>query len=102
MMPELIRAAGPLDERILNETYPIWNEGLTLDYYKRWNDVQMRTAWGKEHLWRVALVDGDDVLASAKWYRLECSLSGTPRLVLGIGAVFTPERHRGKGHAREL
>ncbi|TAK15052.1 MAG: GNAT family N-acetyltransferase [Acidobacteria bacterium] len=97
MMPTLVRADESLIRRIIDETYPIWNEGLSLEGYRRWNDLQIRAPWGKDHLWRVALIEGDEILASAKWYDLDC---GTR--VLGIGAVFTPERHRGKGHAREL
>ena len=65
-MPELVRADGPIAERIINDTYPIWNEGLTLDGYARWNDLQMRTAWGRDHLWRVALIDDGEVVASGE------------------------------------
>lgn len=101
-MPELQRADSLLVERIVNDTYPIWNEGLSLEGYRRWNDLQTRTAWGKEHLWRVVLVEGGEILASAKWYELDCQLSGQPCRVLGIGAVFTPESQRGRGRATEL
>ena len=101
-MPHLERADGPLVERIISDTYPIWNEGLTLEGYRRWNDLQTRTAWGRDHLYRVALVDGVDWLASAKWYDLACEFRGAPFRVLGIGAVFTPERERGRGRAKEL
>lgn len=111
-MAELVRAGGPLVEQIINASYPIWNEGLSLDDYRRWNDLQTRTAWGKEHIWRVALVEGGEYLASAKWYDLECefkgsrfqgsTFEGSNVRVLGIGAVFTPGHQRGHGHARKL
>lgn len=101
-MPELERADSLLVERIINDTFPIWNEGLGLEGYRRWNDLQTRTAWGKEHLWRVALVEDGEILASAKWYALDCQLRGQPCRVLGIGAVFTPESQRGRGRATEL
>lgn len=101
-MAELVRADDPLVLEILNASYPIWNEGLTLDDYRRWNDLQTRTAWGKEHIWRVALVEGGEYLASAKWYDLECRREGKPMRVLGIGAVFTPQSQRGRGRAKEL
>ena len=101
-MPELQRADDSLVERIINDTYPIWNEGLSLDGYRRWNNLQTRTAWGKEHLWRVALVEGHELQASAKWYDLECQFNGSMFRVLGIGAVFTPESQRGRGRAPEL
>lgn len=101
-MPELQRADGPLVDRIIDDTYPIWNEGLSLDGYRRWNDLQTRTAWGKDHIRRVALVDAGEVQASAKWYELDCEFKGSPFKVLGIGAVFTPESQRGRGRAKEL
>jgi hypothetical protein len=56
---------------IMESTYPIWNEGLSREGYDRWNTVQLRTPWGANHLRRVALMDGDTVLASAKRYTFE-------------------------------
>ena len=101
-MPELVRADGPLVERIITDTYPIWNEGLSLEGYRRWNDLQTRTAWGKDHLYRVALTESGEAVASAKWHVLDCLLNAQPCRVLGIGAVFTPEEQRGRGRAKEL
>ncbi len=98
----LITATGPTLERILDGTYPIWNEGISREAYSRWNLAQLATPWGREHLRRVALVDGDHVLASAKRYDLVGHLGGAPVPVLGIGAVFTPVESRGQGHARTL
>jgi predicted N-acetyltransferase YhbS len=89
-------------EVILDDTYPVWGEGLTRDAYGRWNRAQLQTAWGLGHLRRVALVDGNDVVASAKRYDLEARLDGRLVSVLGIGAVFTPEPRRGRGHAAAL
>lgn len=42
------------------------------------------------------------VVASAKLYELELRLNGFVTPSVGIGAVFTPERCRGRGHASEL
>jgi predicted N-acetyltransferase YhbS len=101
-MADYITAAGAALTRILDETYPIWHEGLSPDAYARYNTVQARTAWGSEHLRRVALVDGDTVLASAKWYDIAARFDGKPMRILGIGAVFSPQSQRGQGHAPEL
>lgn len=101
-MAELISADAARIGRILELTHPIWNEGLTVDDYARWNLVQMRTPWGLAHLSRVALVEGETTLASAKWYDFEAQLDGRPIRILGIGAVFTPESQRGRGHAPEM
>jgi predicted N-acetyltransferase YhbS len=98
----MVTATGPLLERILDDTYPIWNEGISREAYGRWNRAQMATAWGREHLRRVALVEGDRVLSSAKDYRFQAHVDGRLVSVLGIGAVFTPPEVRGRGHARTL
>jgi GNAT superfamily N-acetyltransferase len=99
----LVPADGPLLDRILDNTYPLWNEGLTRDAYGKWNAAQLRTVWGRDHLHRFALVDGDGrLLASAKRYRLDLRVDGHERRVAGIGAVFTPPELRGRGYASQL
>ncbi len=96
-------AEGELLERILDSTYPLWNEGLTRAAYGRWNAAQMRTPWGVEHLHRFALVDeGGSLLASAKRYRYDVRLDGRDGWMCGLGAVFTPPAQRGRGYAGEL
>jgi hypothetical protein len=122
----LIAAEGPVLEQILDDSFPIWNEGLTRAGYAQWNAAQMRTAWGARHLQRLALVDeASRVLASVKRYRFTARLDPPSREasadrrggplqrpdpgkggrrdvgVLGIGAVFTPESMRGRGYAAE-
>lgn len=101
-MPRLVDATGPLLEQILAETYPLWGEGLTRQAYAQWNAAQMQTAWGRSHLSRVALVDADRVIASAKRYLLTMRIDGRAVPTLGIGAVFTPPDLRGRGFARTL
>jgi ribosomal protein S18 acetylase RimI-like enzyme len=98
----LITATGATLEHIMDGTYPIWNEGLSREAYSRWNRGQTQTAWGREALKRVALVDGQTVLSSAKSYSFDGLIGGQRVPVLGIGAVFTPVESRGRGHARTL
>jgi predicted N-acetyltransferase YhbS len=99
----LVVVDGSIREHILDLTYPIWNEGLTRRAYGQWNDAQMRTPWGRLHLSRVALTDqAGALLATAKRYRFRARLDGASADVLGIGAVFTPEPVRGRGHASRL
>jgi hypothetical protein len=62
----------------------------------------MATPWGRSHLRRVAVVEGDRAVASAKDYRFQAHVGGRLLSVLGIGAVFTPVELRGRGHARAL
>src|SRR5436190_24256401 len=98
----LVRAAGALHERILDETYPLWHDGLSRSGYETYNEAQMRTPWGARHLDRMSLVDGERWLASAKRYGLELVVDGRVVPTLGIGAVFTPPAERRRGHARAL
>ena len=62
----------------------------------------MKIAWGRHHQRRFALVDGDDVLASATQYDLAAVFEQRPVRVFGIGAILTPPAHRAGGHAIEL
>ena len=101
-MPELTPATGVKLRQILDDTFPIWNDGLQFDRYVQFWDAQLRTAWGATHLDRVALVDGDDVITSAKRYDLSARVDGRIRRVLGIGAVFTTPARRGQGWGQRL
>jgi GNAT superfamily N-acetyltransferase len=99
----LVPAQGQLLDQILDETYPIWHEGLTVPAYRQWNLAQARTPWGSRNLERVALVDdGGALLSSAKRYRLAARLDQRDLKVLGIGAVFTPPARRQQGYASAL
>jgi GNAT superfamily N-acetyltransferase len=102
-MLRLVRAEDGLHDRILDETHPLWNDGLSREEYGRYNRAQLNTEWGRHHLSRMALVSGDDdLLSTAKRYDLQLSVDGRTVRTVGIGAVFTPQRHRGRGHARRL
>lgn len=101
-MPFVV-AEGVLLERIFDNTCPIWSEGLTRAAYGQWNRAQLKTPWGSRHLRRFALLDDQgNLLASAKRYRHEIRLDGREGWMAGIGAVFTPEARRGRGHATRL
>ena len=99
----LVAAQGQLLEHILDETYPVWHEGLTRRTYGQWNAAQARTPWARRNLERVALVDDDgSLLSSAKRYRFDARIAGRDVHLLGIGAVFTPAARRGRGYASTL
>lgn len=98
----VIPATGPILERILDDTFALWHDGLSRENYSRSWAAQIRTPWGAAHLDRVALVDGPHVVSSAKRYDLSLRLDGRIRRLLGIGAVFTAPAYRGRGGAREL
>jgi GNAT superfamily N-acetyltransferase len=99
---QVVPATGAVLEQVLDDTFELWNDGLSRrNYGKAWQ-AQLKTPWGRSHLDRVALVDGPHVMCSAKRYDLSLRLDGRHRRALGIGAVFTPPAHRGRGSAREL
>ena len=102
MSLSMVPAVGALLERILDDTYSLWHDGLSRQNYGRYWAAQLKTAWGQAHLGRVALQDGPHVVASAKRYDLSLRVDGRIRRVLGIGAVFTAAPYRGRGAAKEL
>jgi predicted N-acetyltransferase YhbS len=102
MTMQLVPATGAVLEQVLDDTYPLWHDGLTREHYAKQWEAQLKTPWGSSHLDRVALVDGPHVVSSAKRYDLSLRLDGRIRRVLGIGAVFTAPAYRGRGGAREL
>jgi predicted N-acetyltransferase YhbS len=101
-MPIVVTAEGPVLERILDSTHEIWHEGLNRQAYGRYYLAQRTTPWGRAHLHRFALVDRDEVLASAKLYTFRATCDGRPIRVAGIGALFTPPAHRRRGAAKEV
>src|SRR5687768_10298708 len=73
----VVIAEGTLLEQILDLTFPIWSEGLARAAYGQWNRAQLRTAWGRDHLHRLALVAADGtLLATLKRYRYDARLDG--------------------------
>jgi predicted N-acetyltransferase YhbS len=98
----LIPATGAILDRILDESWPLWGDGLSRQAYGQWNAAQLRTPWGRSHLTRVALVDDGRLLCSAKRYRFTLWLDGRRVPALGIGAVFTPPGERGHAHAPRI
>jgi hypothetical protein len=100
--PTVVPAEGVVLERVLDATYPVWNGGLSRQAYGKLNAAQMKTAWGRHHQRRFALVDGADVLASAAQYDLAAILDQRPVRVCGIGSIFRDPTHRRGDHAQEL
>jgi GNAT superfamily N-acetyltransferase len=99
---QIVPARDAILDRLLDETWRIWSDGLTREAYARYNDAQMKTPWGRRFLDRVALVDGGHVLSTAKRYSLRARLDGRAIRALGIGAVFTPPSLRSRGSAAGL
>jgi len=98
-----VLADGPLLERVLDDTFPVWHEGLSREAYSKWSRGQLRTPWGREHLQRFVLLDDAGAhVASLKRYRHPVRVDGRDGWMCGIGAVFTVPEQRGAGHASRL
>ena len=100
-MAIVIRAEGRILERVLDSAHSRVSEGLSRHAYGQFEAAQMRTAWGRRHRRRVALVDGDTVLASAVQYDLHAVLDRQRVRVRGIADVV-PRPFPAGGPAQEL
>jgi hypothetical protein len=98
----VIPAEGAILERVRETGRSLSPEGLSREAYAKFDAAQMKTAWGRRHQRRFALVDGADVLASATQYDLAADFDQRPVRVCGIGSIFTEPAHRDGGHARVL
>jgi predicted N-acetyltransferase YhbS len=99
----MVVADGALVERVLDDTFPTWHEGLSREAYSKWSRGQLRTPWAREHLQRFVLLDDAGAhVASLKRYRLPVRLDGRDGWMCGIGALLTVPDRRGAGHASRL
>jgi hypothetical protein len=85
----VVPAEGLILESVLDATHATFAQDLSREAYARFDAAQKKTAWGRLHLRRLALVDGDDVLASAIQCDLVAVLDQRPVRVCGIGGMFT-------------
>jgi hypothetical protein len=98
----IIPAEGAILEHVLETSRSISSEGLSGHAYGRFDAARMRTAWGRRHQRRFALVEGGDVLASAMQFDLAAVLDQHPVRVCGIAELFPRSALAAGGPAREL
>jgi len=101
-LPIVVRAEGPLLERVLDATYPTSHQGLSRRAFTTADAAHGKTAWAPDHQRRYALVDGADVLASAQRYELSGTFASRSVRICGIGGVFSDPAHGNADHARAL
>jgi len=89
-------------EAVLRRSHEVWGEGLSPDDYVRFNLEQQGTAWARERYRFLIAEEGGAVVSALKLYSFPGEIDGRPVRLAGIGAVFTPQEHRGRGHARAL
>jgi len=101
-VPTIVPAEGVILERVLDATHSVWHDRLNREAYSKFVAAQLKTAWGRHHQRRFALMNGAEVLASAVHYDLAAVLDQRPVRVCGIGSIFSAPADRGGGHAEEL
>ena len=82
-------ADGAILQRIVAATPLGSHRGLSRDAFMKFDAAQAKTAWALQHRRRFALVQGNDVLASAERYDLAGVLDQQPVTICGIAAVFS-------------
>jgi len=98
----VIPAEGTILARVFDAMCATTDGGLNRQAYAKFHMARMKTSWGRRHQRRFALVEGEDILASAERYDLSGVFDGRAVRVCGIGSVFTQPSQRHLGHARVL
>jgi predicted N-acetyltransferase YhbS len=97
----LLQEIAPEDyaRDVLPLTAPLWAGRRDMETYVAHTLAIARSGYGRRHYRTVGLFEGGAAVASFKRYE-RAVRDGSRRLrALGIGAVFTPERCRGRGYA---
>jgi len=88
---------------VLERSFEVWGEGATFEDYIAGNLAQLRSPWARtNYRFLAARDDRGDLLASLKWFTLPARIDGAAAQVTGLGAIFTPEEQRRRGHAAAL
>jgi hypothetical protein len=98
----VIPAEGAILERVLDATCRTSHSGLNRQAYGKFHAARTKTSWGSRYQRTFALVDGNDILASADRYDLAAVFDGRALRVCGVGSVWGEPSRRGVGRARML
>jgi hypothetical protein len=98
----VVRAEGAVLDRVLDETYPASHQGLGRAAFTTFDAALGKTVWARGHQRRYALIQGNDILASAQRYDLSGMLGEQALRICGIGAVWSHPAHGDVLHARVL
>lgn len=88
---------------VLPQTHALWGHGRGVDEYIAQTTHLAQTRYGRKAYRTFALASADgSPLASFKRYEREAQIDDALLRCIGIGAVFTPEEHRGRGYASAM
>ncbi|HEV2262859.1 MAG TPA: GNAT family N-acetyltransferase [Candidatus Rubrimentiphilum sp.] len=85
--------------QVLPLTHELWANGRTFEAYVDQTVELARTGYGKRYYRTLGLRIGKQIVASFKRYDRHARLRGQQLAAMGIGAVFTPAKNRGRGYA---
>ncbi len=95
--------AATYARQILPLTESLWGHGRPIDTYVAQTLELAQTTYGRRHYRTLALTgDSAETLASFKRYERDARAGNERLKALGIGAVFTPLEHRGRGYATAM
>jgi hypothetical protein len=101
-MPTLVVAEGALLARVLDALPPSARGGLTAAAFATFEKAVAKTPWGTAHRRRLALMDGDVVLATAVRCRFAARLDDRPLRVGAVGSVWADPTHGSEAQAAAL
>lgn len=99
-----LRVATPdLEDKVYAASHSLWGAGLAaIDYRDMWRELA-GLPWARARFQVLVWTDdGRRVVSSLKVYHPKVRIGGSRGSACGIGAVFTPREHRGRGHARAM
>jgi len=101
-VPTVVAAHGAVLDRVLDATCPTAHSGLDRQASGKFHAARMKTSWGGRHQRTFALIDGEDILASAERYDLAGVFEGQAMRVCALGSVWTRPSPLDVAHARLL
>jgi len=87
-MVRVVPADGAILQRIVATTPLVAHRGLSREAFGKYDAAQAKTSWALRHRRRFALMQADEVLASAERYGLTGTLDGRLLTICGIAAVL--------------
>lgn len=87
-VPTVIAADGPILQRVLDASCRTVRAGLNRDACRNFHAARMKTSWGARHQRTFALMDGENILASAERYDLAGVLDQRTVRVCALGSLW--------------
>lgn len=96
-------SAAAYADLVLPHTFELWSYGRPMDAYAAQTLALANSRYGRKQFRTLALSNGHSpFLSTFKRYEREARIGTIALRCIGIGAVFTPEEHRGHGYATAM